>query len=102
MLNDADIDLLADVFGEFIARLRAERQQELKALEARLRVVEKRPVGLSYEGVWTSGTEYTKGCFVTDKGSLWACVEDTSKRPGGGERAWRLAAKRGADGKAPS
>lgn len=51
-----------------------------------------------YAGTYEEGREYQKGDSVTDSGSQWIAVETTSDRPRN-SKAWRLATKRGADGK---
>lgn len=53
-------------------------------------------------GVWKGGTKYERGDGVTYAGSFWICQQETSARPGDAQdesRAWRLAVKKGADGK---
>jgi hypothetical protein len=53
-------------------------------------------------GVWKPGTWYGKGDGVTWGGSFWLAQEATSAKPGemsADSRAWRLAVKRGTDGK---
>lgn len=49
-------------------------------------------------GVWAEGKSYTKGDSVTWGGSSWIAQEDTNEKPEAG-KAWRLAVKRGRDGK---
>lgn len=52
-----------------------------------------------YRGVFTAG-EYLPGDTVTWGGSLWHCDSATSDKPGEqGAKGWRLAVKRGRDGK---
>jgi Collagen triple helix repeat (20 copies) len=54
-------------------------------------------------GVWKPGTWYGKGDGVTWGGSFWIAQEATQAKPGESgvdSRAWRLAVKRGTDGKA--
>jgi hypothetical protein len=48
-------------------------------------------------GVWREG-EYQKGDGVTWAGSFWIAQETTNQKPEGG-KGWRLAVKRGRDGK---
>lgn len=48
-------------------------------------------------GVWSAGS-YQKGDGVTHGGSFFIAQEDTSEKPEAGN-AWRLAVKRGRDGK---
>lgn len=49
-------------------------------------------------GVYKDGREYEAGDAVTWAGSLWIAKEKTSGRPDSGQ-GWRLAVKRGRDGK---
>lgn len=49
-------------------------------------------------GVYKAGQEYEPGDAVTFGGSLWIAQAKTSERPEGGD-AWRLAVKKGRDGK---
>lgn len=49
-------------------------------------------------GVWSEGVTYLKGDGVTWGGSLWIAQDDTADRPEAG-KSWRLAVKRGRDGK---
>lgn len=52
-----------------------------------------------YRGVFTPG-EYVPGDTATWGGSLWHCDEPTSDKPGEvGSKGWRLAVKKGRDGK---
>lgn len=54
-----------------------------------------------YRGVYDPdhGLAYEPGDTVTYGGSLWVCNAPTKARPGEGEGPWRLAVKRGRDGK---
>lgn len=54
---------------------------------------------LIYRGVFAEGTEYEKGDLVTWGGSQWHCSEPTTTKPGENSSAWKLAVKRGRDGK---
>jgi integrin beta 3 len=49
-------------------------------------------------GVHKRGASYEKGDGVTHGGSYWIAIADTSETPGA-SNAWRLAVKRGRDGK---
>lgn len=52
-----------------------------------------------YRGVFSAG-DYAPGDTVTWGGSLWHCDESTSDKPGEqGSKGWRLAVKKGRDGK---
>lgn len=50
-------------------------------------------------GVYKPGTKYFKGAMVTAQGSTWSAQADTSERPGDGSTSWRLAVKKGRDGR---
>lgn len=50
-------------------------------------------------GVFTEGKAYETGDAVTWGGSLWIAQRDTSSKPDGADSGWRLAVKRGRDGK---
>lgn len=49
-------------------------------------------------GVWTEGRSYLRGDGVTWAGSFWIAQDDTTDKPDIG-KGWRLAVKRGRDGK---
>lgn len=49
-------------------------------------------------GVWAEGASYLKGDGVTWGGSFWTAQDDTSDKPDG-SKSWRLAVKKGRDGK---
>jgi hypothetical protein len=53
-----------------------------------------------YRGVYEAGMSAKDGEAVTFGGSLWIANQDTSEKPGESP-AWRLAVKRGRDGKDP-
>lgn len=50
-------------------------------------------------GTYRPGKRYCKGALVTAQGSLWCAQSDTAERPGDGATSWRLAVKKGRDGK---
>ena len=50
------------------------------------------------KGVYKAGEGYQAGDGVTWAGSFWIAQEDTTEKPDGG-KGWRLAVKRGRDGK---
>jgi hypothetical protein len=52
-----------------------------------------------YRGVFKDGESYAAGDTVTWGGSLWHCDEPTGEKPGDGQKGWRLAVKRGQNGK---
>lgn len=51
-----------------------------------------------YRGVWKEG-DYAAGDSVTWGGSLWIAEKDTSAKPDTAEGGWKLAVKKGRDGK---
>lgn len=74
----------------------AARAERFAAIERRLAELERSP--LRYDGPHETGKSYTRGTFVTARGSLWRCDTDTAERPGESD-AWTLAVKRGQDGR---
>jgi hypothetical protein len=52
-----------------------------------------------YRDVFKEGDEYEKGDVVTWNGSAWVAKNATKSKPGEGSNDWRLAVKRGRDGK---
>ncbi|RWG20121.1 MAG: hypothetical protein EOQ55_12555 [Mesorhizobium sp.] len=68
------------------------------ALESRVKELEER--SFDYKGVWKADERYKRGHFVTHSGSLWHCeVAGSGIVPGNGAAGWRLAVKRGENGK---
>ena len=73
----------------------------LVRLRTQLGVVE-RSVNLPIpvdRGVYRSGAAHRRGDGVTYAGSFWIAQRDTEATPGGDSPDWRLAVKRGRDGK---
>jgi hypothetical protein len=66
-------------------------------LRERVEAIE-RAGALAYDGVYEPGKAYRRGAAVTHQGSLWIAMLDTTSRPGASDD-WRLAVKRGRDGK---
>jgi integrin beta 3 len=52
-----------------------------------------------YKGVFKPGDLYDRGDTVTYSGSLWAAERTTNKRPLEEDSGWRLAVKKGVNGK---
>lgn len=50
-------------------------------------------------GVWIHDKEYEQGDGVTCGGNYWIALTDTTKRPGENNSDWRLAVRKGRDGK---
>lgn len=70
-----------------------------KALETRVADLEERPT-VEYRGVWKSDEKYKRGHLVTHSGSVWHCeLAGSGIVPGNGATGWRLAVKRGENGK---
>lgn len=80
-----DLDLVEDDEGLKIRFVRGEVVKEFLL-----------PVVID-RGVYKEGRTYGKGAGVTWGGSYWIATEETTERPG--ERGWRLAVKKGRDGK---
>lgn len=85
-----DLDVIRDGARGFVFRFA--RGSEVKQFPFTIPV-------LIYRGVFREGDEYQPGDTVTWAGSLWHCDEETKEKPGDGQKAWTLAAKRGRDGK---
>jgi len=72
---------------------------KLKEQNARIAALEARISEFKYCGVWQSGMSYRECNSVTDDGSIWICMaRESTQRPGNGPD-WRLAVKRGKDGR---
>lgn len=85
-------DMAAEYDGERTITLRFERGENVKTFSFDMPIVLDR-------GVWKDG-EYKAGDGVTWAGSFWIARKGTESKPGSGD-AWRLAVKRGQDGKKP-
>jgi len=72
--------------------LRFERGDQIKEIEAKFDVV-------LYRGVYRDGETYDAGDAVTWGGSLWIALRRTASKPGDGSADWRLAVKKGRDGR---
>jgi len=87
----------SSAFASELANVVATRTLELTdKLEQRIAALEKSQFG--YFGVFEEGKSYRKNSFLTDSGSLWIARKETAQRPGSNED-WKLAVKRGRDGK---
>ena len=86
-LTDAIKSYIDDRHGDLLRRIR-DLEAETDALKA--------TKGLPYKGVFTTGSRYDQGDFVTRQGSLWACLRPTSAPPPGPD--WKLAVKKGSIG----
>lgn len=81
------LDLVTDERGVFLRFTRGDVVKEF-----RLPLV-------TDQGVFLDGRTYAKGDGVTWAGSFWIAQGETTAKPGTGATAWRLAVKRGGDGK---
>lgn len=88
-LGFSDLQVIHD--GERGFTFRFARGQQVKEFPFMLPLVLDR-------GVFKDGTAYAKGDAVTWAGSLWIAQKETETKPDGGD-GWRLAVKRGRDGK---
>lgn len=55
--------------------------------------------GLSYREVFKEGEAYERDDAVTYNGCMWIALKDTSATPGEEDSGWRLAVKKGRDGR---
>jgi hypothetical protein len=85
--------LLGSQIGEIVADV---VDGKIASLLARIEKLEARDQEVKYLGTWEQ-REYRPGNFVTYQGSVWACMETTTQRPGSGGPQWVLAVKRGQD-----
>lgn len=62
--------------------------------------VKEQPIAIPVDrGVYKPGKSYHAGAIVTAQGALWMAQKDTAERPGDGATSWRLAVKKGRDGR---
>lgn len=91
------LDMLIDYFGGVVDGLK-NLTTVINNLSVIVDDLEKRPVMID-AGVWEVERTYKAGSFVSHSGSGWvATIESKGARPGEGS-CWRLAIKRGRDGK---
>jgi hypothetical protein len=82
-----DLDLVHDERGVFFKFTRGDRVKEFR-------------VPTIYDrGVWREQKQYFAGDGVSYGGSFWIAQADTTEKPGIGVTKWRLAVKKGSDGK---
>ena len=82
--------VLIDIIFETLAPVIKDLRGRVSELEARPEFVDK--------GVFREGNAYSAGHGVTHDGSYWLAQRATMARPGS-NADWRLAVKRGRDGK---
>lgn len=85
-------DMTVEYDGERAVTFRFARGEHVKEFRADLPVVLDR-------GVYRDGATYVRGDAVTWAGSLWIAQRETTDKPDAGGGSWRLAVKRGRDGK---
>lgn len=85
-----DMDVIHD--GERTFTIRLIRGEKVKEFPFKIPALIER-------GVFRDGTQYERGDGVTAGGSYWIALKDTKLRPGDNNSDWRLAVKKGRDGK---
>lgn len=61
-------------------------------------IVKRLPIPID-RGYWKSGTNYERGDIVTEGGTAFIALTDTSTKPGPENKDWRIFARKGRDGK---
>ena len=84
-------DMTVEHDGERTITLKFARGDEVKEFSFKIHALIER-------GIYRHGSVYEKGDGVTFGGSYWIAQKDTDEKPGSGD-AWRLAVKKGRDGK---
>lgn len=74
-------------------------REALAALEARVSKMEDVQKRGFYRGVHAVGQQYAAGEGVTFKGAMWIAMRETDATPGEPDSGWKLAVKRGRDGR---
>ncbi|MDG4898051.1 hypothetical protein P9272_31405 [Mesorhizobium sp. WSM4976] len=91
-------DFVTSMQGEVMANFRW-YSARCKALEDRVKQLEERP-SVEYRGSWKADEKYRRGDLISHAGSVWHCeLAGSGIVPGEGAIGWRLAVKRGRDGK---
>jgi len=85
-------DMSIEQTGERQATLKFVRGEQVKTFDLTVPAVIDR-------GVFKEGQAYTLGDAVTFGGSLWIAQKDTGDKPDGPDTGWRLAVKKGRDGR---
>ncbi len=85
-------DMSIEQSGERQATLKFVRGEQVKTFDLTVPAVIDR-------GVFKEGQAYTLGDAVTFGGSLWIAQKDTGDKPDGPDTGWRLAVKKGRDGR---
>jgi len=74
-------------------------QERLDEQQARIEALEQQPIGVLDAGMWSAGTVYEAGDGTTHHGHYWVAQSQTNDEPSDGSRAWRLAVRRGKQGR---
>lgn len=93
-------ECIVNGYDSIVVEFDDERTFTVKSMTSDGRTTEKSvelPVVLD-RGVYKSGQDYVPGDAATYGGSLWIAQSKTNERPGTGD-GWRLAVKRGRDGR---
>lgn len=85
-------DMSIEQTGERQATLKFVRGEQVKTFDLTVPAVIDR-------GVFKEGQAYMLGDAVTFGGSLWIAQKDTTDKPDGPDTGWRLAVKKGRDGR---
>jgi len=85
-------DMSIEQTGERQATLKFVRGEQVKTFDLTVPAVIDR-------GVFKEGQAYTLGDAVTFGGSLWIAQKNTGDKPDGPDTGWRLAVKKGRDGR---
>lgn len=93
-MNQAESDKWRDLLVDLVRHLDAQD----KELARRISELEARP-SLEFCGVFEPGRSYRQGGCVTSDGSLFVALIDSPDGRPGKSGAWRLACKRGRDGR---
>lgn len=75
--------------------------RNIKLSDGTVQITRETTAAIVYRGTFQSGRAYASGDATTYGGSLFIAQRNTEKPPGDGD-AWKLAAKRGKDGRDPS
>jgi hypothetical protein len=88
--------VISDLFGflKNVNRKNVERNKRLVSLEARVAVLEARPIQ-KWAGTYIEGTSYAEASLVTRSGGLWCAMKATTTTPGKPDSDWRLIVKAG-------
>lgn len=96
-------DALAPIVNRLEAMEMADRVDatgfdELGKAFERIDALESRPQGLNYRGYWRPGMKATAGDAMTEQGSLWIALRETTAKPCiENANDWCLGARRGRD-----